>query len=520
MKKTIQLLILSIFSFLLFQPAKAQLTKADGYYEIEKFRLALKYYKRAFKKDSTDLYVTYQIANCYLRMNTDRSKALRYLLKIYKTSAHKYVPQIIFDMAVARFHNHEFLEAIRHFEFYKKYLPEEKWGVTNRYIDYCINADSLIQTPLKVKFINLGKAINSKSDDFNPYVTRDDSRMLFSTERDLRSVKVYMSTRKDYNKDWEGCVPASEAINASNDQIVSGLSPDGKALFLFYNNYDPENNDLVMSTLKGKEFDEAKVMPGKVNTNKREEGACITMNRDTLFFSSSRPDGYGGLDIYMSKRLPTGEWGEPVNLGNKINTPFDDNYPAISENGKRLYFSSKGHNSMGGYDLFEAEWNMLQNQWGNVKNMRYPINTTYDNNNISILDNKRYAYVAAHRSEGYGQLDIYKVIFQEKEPDYFVFRGKVSMEHPQIPDSVINIDLKGAELKVSVFDLKHGDYYGVYTCSPVSGKFIIALPPGEYEWEVLSPDDRYEDLIVPVSVVESTFEGIGIKKDLILKRKR
>lgn len=520
MKKTIHIVIICLPMLFAGILAQAQLDKADNYYEIEKYRLALKYYKRAYKKDTTDLYLAYQMANCYLKMNTDRSKALPYLYQAYDTNPKAYLPHIFLDMGIAHFHNHEFIEAIRYLEYYRNYVPTEKHAIIERYIDYSLSADTMVLKPINVEFINLGKTINSRSDDFNPFVTRDDTRMLFSSESDLRSIRVFMSKRKNYNEDWEQCKPAGKTINQSNDQIISGLSPDGDALFLFFNNYDPENNDIVMSNFNGEDFDEAKVLTGKVNTNKREEGACITLNRDTLFFASNRPEGFGGLDIYMTRRLPTGNWGEPVNLGASINSPYDDNYPSISENGKVLYFSSKGHSSMGGYDLYSSEWNSVFHRWSKPHNLGYPINTTYDNNNISILDNGRYAYVAANRPEGYGQLDIYKVIFNEKAPELLVFSGKVKLQHAQFPDSTIDLNNSDVDFKVSVYDMKLGEYYGVYNCSRSTGKYIIAIPPGEYEWEILSPLDEYEDLIIPMSVVESTFEGMQIHKDLTLKRKQ
>lgn len=498
----------------------AQLEKADAFFEIEKYRSALKYYLQAYRKDSTNLYINYRLAKCYQKLNTDRSKSLPYLLKVYQAEGQAHAPEIFYELGIAHFHNLDFEEAVRNFDYYLQFADEKKRRKAERYIEYCFNAEDAYAHPNdSVEFINLGPEINSPNDDYNPFVTRDDTRLIFSSERDQRSVKIFMSKRASFDQSWSTPVSAGKQINASNDQLACGLSPNGDFLFLFFNNFDPQNNDLVISEYNDPEYIESNSDLGQINTGMREEGAYITQNLDTIFFASSRPGGFGGLDLYMSIRLPNDTWGKAINLGPHINTPADENYPNLSEDGQTLHFSSNGHDAIGGYDLFYATWNETENGWRNIKNLGVPINSTYDELSICLLDNQRYAYVAANRPGGFGQLDIYKVVFTNKKPDYFVFKGEIKLQDPADPAKTVALSAKDVELKISVFDQATGEYQGVYSCKRGTAEFLISLPPGQYEWEVISPIEGYNNLLLPVSVLENSYRGVEITKDLILTRK-
>ena len=145
--------------------------------------------------------------------------------------------------------------------------------------------------------------------------------------------------------------------------------------------------------------------------------ATCTPDGQTLFIARlpiAEP-GFGGLDIFMAKKLPTGEWSIPVNLGPTINTQYDEMFPVISADGKTLYFASQGHKSMGGYDVYKSEWNEQFNRWERPENLGYPINTTMDNFTYCPTDNPRHAYTAQLRKGGFGDLDLYRIIYNEEE---------------------------------------------------------------------------------------------------------
>ena len=225
-----------------------------------------------------------------------------------------------------------------------------------------------------------------------------------------------------------------------------------------------------------------------INTEYKEEGACISYSGDTLFIASDRPGGFGGFDLYYALKLPNGEWGKAVNLGGNINTEFDENYPTLSVDGQTLYFASKGHKSMGGYDIFKAKYNRVDTKWINVENMGYPINNPYDNKTIRFTENDRYAYVSSVLKQGIGDYDIYKAIFLDKEPDFLIVNSKIFIDNKEkTPFNTLNLPVT-----ISVYNAN--EIYGLYSYDKKKNLFIMALEPGKYiveiEAEGYKPDRR------------------------------
>lgn len=150
-----------------------------------------------------------------------------------------------------------------------------------------------------------------------------------------------------------------------------------------------------------------------INSNYAETHACISDDGMTLYFTSNRPGGYGGFDIYKSTINSEGKWQEAVNLGPKINTPFDETTPFITEDGQTLYFSSKGHYNIGGYDIFFAKKN--GENWSDPENLGFPFNTTDDDVFFFPLKNGSVAYYSKYKETGYGDNDIYRIQILERE---------------------------------------------------------------------------------------------------------
>ena len=136
-----------------------------------------------------------------------------------------------------------------------------------------------------------------------------------------------------------------------------------------------------------------------------------------MIFSSNRRGGFGGNDLYISKKIKDKKdstkttWGEPKNLGHKINTPYDDAYPYLVNDGKTLLFASKGHNSMGGYDIFYIPFNPENISTDTPENIGYPINDTDDNTNISFTNDNKIAYISTFRKK-------WKRIFRHLPTDF------------------------------------------------------------------------------------------------------
>jgi len=171
-----------------------------------------------------------------------------------------------------------------------------------------------------------------------------------------------------------------------------------------------------------------------------------------------------------------------MNAGKGVNTPFDEDFPNISPDGKVLYFSSKGHTSMGGYDIFKSNFDEKNNTFLSPKNIGYPINTTDDDMNFRISKNGKYGYIASAKAGGYGDLDIYRVTFNDVESDYSVVIGGLSSKD----GSEINY----ADAFISVNDNITKQLVGNYLPNPATGRFVVILPPGKYQMNIEVPGYR------------------------------
>jgi hypothetical protein len=214
---------------------------------------------------------------------------------------------------------------------------------------------------------------------------------------------------KMLNGKWTGPVNIFPELQIDGDIGISCLSKDGKLLFLSKD--DNFNSDIYSASYNGTEWTPAVKLNKQINTKYWESHAFISEDGSQLIFASDRPGGFGGLDLYVSRKV-NGEWGTAVNLGPEINTPFNEDRPFLSNHDKTLFFSSQGHENMGGYDLFRSE-KQSTGTWGKPENMGYPINTPDDNTYFMPSgDGKSGYYFLDKESGGFGKDDIYRIILR------------------------------------------------------------------------------------------------------------
>jgi hypothetical protein len=230
------------------------------------------------------------------------------------------------------------------------------------------------------------------------------------------------------------------------------------------------SGDLFISELNGDQWTNAVKLPENINSKGWEPSACLAKDGRLMFFTSSREGSIGGTDIYMIKKLPNGEWALPTNLGSTINTPYNEDSPYLHPDGKTLYFSSEGHNSMGGYDLFVTEYNEEKNTWSRPKNVGYPLSTAHDDIHFTFSADGKRAFFSTNRSDSYGDKDIYYAVLEEKEANHvLVVKGFVV-------DSLSNAPIKAI---ITVYDQNNSSVVGVYSSNESSGKYIMVLPEGK-----------------------------------------
>ena len=402
------------------------IARAKYLFEIGDFKNAILEYTPLLAEKPEDEFLNWRVGLCHLNQNIDKSKAIPYLRKIVKTKD-SFDDEILYDLGLAYMYNEQIDSALLFFNKYKLKIskPERIVDVT-RQIEFSTNAKKFMEKPLKVSFQNLGDDINSEAPDRHPFTPMDESFLVFSTKRDKGVA--------GRNLDFDGYKPpdifwckmkygefrkakgVGMTINTEFIEEFVGMSAFGDHIFYMIDNLEGFD-DIWMSEFSGRRWEKGKTLGEYINTEEAEMAATCTPDGQTLFIARlpiAEP-GFGGLDIYMAKMLPDGNWSIPVNLGPTINTQYDELYPVISHDGKTLYFASKGHKSMGGYDVYKSEWNEQFQRWERPVNLGYPLNTTMDDFTFCPTDNPRHAYVAQLRKGGFGDLDIYRVIFEEEE---------------------------------------------------------------------------------------------------------
>lgn len=470
-------LIVNVFVFAQNIDEKKLIEAAKEKMINENFDEALDDWLQLYQVNPKNLEYQYNIAVCYLNTNINKTKAIPYLENVVKSENHN--PNAEFLLARAYQYANRFAEAIEYFQKFKnngKGSPENL-KIVDLEIQHCFNARELVKYPVNVTFQNLGKNINSEYADFYPFVDEKESFLVFNSNRPLNNKieklpngqypnSIFISNEKN-GEYSEASVIGEPVCKGNSGEEVVGMSSNGKILIIH------KNGKLYFSKFNEQQnkFQKLEPLPSSINSSGDVIAASINNEGTEIYFASNRKGGYGGTDIYVCRYL-NGKWLEPENLGPSINTEYDEDFPNLSPDEKSLFFSSKGHGSMGGYDIFKAVRNPETNKFENPKNIGYPINTSYDDMNFRISKNGRYGYIASVRGNSEGDYDIYRVIFNDEEPEFTLITGEIKA-NPPIQDL--------RDVFIQVKQLNNGDLIGNYVPNPNTGRYVIILPPGKYK---------------------------------------
>lgn len=507
-------IFLALLAFVLLMPSSMMgqgIREANAHFKQENYPVALKNYLAVYKKDTGNVDVCYGIGICKIRTNSSPADALKYLLK----AEVKYGEEEDFLLALSRayLYNHDFDNAR---SVLSKAKSKSKNVIETNAIDaYIDNAERMVKSPLNVTFVNLGKGINSDLDDITPMLTIDNNMLLYSTNRKFDTelseyswdVFCANSESGDFKKN-----KTVTAVNSVDNETLAGLSNGGDELFFMFDGYGAERDLMVTSIEKGA-FKGKNMLSQTINTKMLEQGAYATQNGDTLFFSSEGLDGFGGLDLYYSVKLPNGDWSTPENLGDSINTAYDESYPMLSPDGKKLYFCSNGLNSMGGYDIFVCDIDTDTLKIGKPQNIGYPLNDCYDNLTISYTADENYAYVSAIKPDSYGYSDIYRVVFNDKDPMVRMYLVKLVTQQGE---QSVDFGETEKNLKVTVYT-KNKTVYGTYNYNPTASQVPVALLPGSYTLEIVG--ETIEPFSMKINVPNAPGKPIE-KINAVLKVKK
>lgn len=396
-------------------------------------RDARDFYLDAYKYNSENPELNYMIGKCYL-FTDNKFESIKYIKKAFELK-----PEVNFDihllLGMAYHQIHEFDNAIEEYLLFQKSLsPKNAIRYQERidqYIRQCKHGRDIVLDPVRVVINNLGENINSVYDEYSVAILPDESEMYFTSRRQLdekskRSIiddkyfeDVYHSTN---NGNWKRAERIGKKLvgksNRTNIAVV-GLSPDKTKLYLYKGKEN--DGDLYVAEYKTDKLKWTKPKSlRKFNSKNRETSMCLSSDGNTVYFiSSNEKDTHGGTDIYFSKKNVKGKWDKPKNIGNTINTFWDEVGVSLSENDSVLFFSSQGHNSIGGYDVFRSELQDV-NLWSKPVNLGYPVNTPNDDVYYVEVEDGKIAYYSTNRESGVGGLDIYKVIYLGSEKQMYL----------------------------------------------------------------------------------------------------
>ncbi len=485
--------------------AEGDKAKAKQLFANHNFIQAMDEYQLLLADDTNNITFKHNLAVCYLNTNIDKLKAISYLEAV--TATPKCDFNAWYDLGRAYQYAYRFEDAITAFNKFItlckgkdiNYIPAK------RQLEMCDNAIALIKNPINVSFENLTNEVNTSGADFNPYVNADETFMVYTSKRQNNSGNTIdydgMNTSDIFYVEYEGKWGKSKrlppVINSQGSEDCTNMTADGSSIVIHVDNVKTMA-DVIISEIKGKTF-QRPILPGEmVNSLKDETAACLSPDKQTMIFASNRDGGIGAKDLYICKRLASGDWTNPVNLGENINTIYDENYPYITPDGETLYFCSVGHNSMGGYDIFKATWDKQNNTFSEAVNIGYPINTPDDERTISFTKSGRYAYTSAFRKDGNGDMDLYRIVFKDVQAAYTVLKGNVSFSDAQASDTSDNSMKNLHNVKIIIKDKKTDAVYGKYIPNTISDNFVIILTAGTYSMHIEAPEYTEQDIDIAI----------------------
>ncbi len=473
-KVCLHIILLTIFSIIASaQDFKKKFVDAEYHFMFEEYDLALPLYLDLFKHDTTNANIAYRIGICYIYHNNPPEKkksipyleyAVQHISKKYKEGSYlekNAPPDAWFYLGTAYRDNMEFEKAIAAF---KKFTQTVSVGSVY-YIDYvkreiqCTeNAKQLTKNPIPLEPQNLSEVINAPDEVQNcPVISDDESVIVFTAgKRNIFNAALDLEMKNlDYKLDdiffskkvdgkWIEPINITKQIAAGSQQrtVPVSISADGTELYLVRD--DNDDGNIYVSYYKNDKWTKMKPLNKNINTRYWESHATISKDGKTLFFTSDRPGGFGGLDIYRSDRDEKGDWGPAVNLGPTINSIYDEETPFVlgEKENYTLYFSSQGHYSMGGFDVFYS--NLLKNgKWSTPINIGYPLNTVGNDLFYVPKANGEYFFFPLNNNErgGIAKNNIYKAkvnlpnmkpveIEKPTEPIFVTIKGIIKLENP------------------------------------------------------------------------------------------
>ena len=479
------------------------------------YKLALEHFLKANEFNPKNADLNYKIGLCYLN-SVYKSKALEYFRIAYALEP-TVSTDIHFKLGRSQHLRYAFDKAIYEYELFRKTLDNnkdlDKIMEVNRLIEECRTGKDLMDHPERVWVDNLGQNINSPRAEYGPLISADEEVIIFTTRRkestggersvDERYYEDIWISHRDENGKWEPAASISDKINTDGHDATAGLSNDGLSLFLFYDGGKKDMGDIYLSNKGAEGWEKPKNLGKHINGKESwDTGASFSFDKKTIYFVSNREGTKGMRDIWKSTWNEEKEgWNDPTNLGDVINTPYDEVGVFMHPDGQTMYFSSQGHKGMGGFDIYSSRLDE-QGNWSTPKNIGYPVSTPDDDVFFVVSASGTHAYYSSFREEdGMGEKDLYMITFlgPEKQPMLssednlmasIAAPVKEELVQPKVEVRMAKVSiLKGivldAETKepvgasIDLVDNSEAKAVSEFQNDPEKGNFLISLPAGK-----------------------------------------
>lgn len=495
--------------------AKRDMQKGNEEYEGQrpgKYKFALEQYLKAQAFNPNNDILNFRIGVCYIH-GSFKTKAKAHFEKAFQLNP-IVDPEIHYYLGRGYQLNSDWDKAIASYKTFKQGLnPKNKEQAifikdVDKKIKECGYGKELVQHPMRVFIDNIGNKVNSPYPDYGPIISADEDIMMFTSRRNTTTGGNIDENYDEYfedifvtykfNEEWTVPTNVDPPTNTPGHDATVNLAPDGQKLFTYRD--DKGYGNIYESNLVGDKWSEPEKMAKTINSSEHESSASISFDGNVLYFVSDRKEeSLGGRDIYYVNKSPKGKWETSYNIGTVLNTEYNEEGVFVVPDGKTMYFSSEGHSSMGGFDIFKTE--LKGGVWSAPVNLGYPINTPDDDVFFVISASGRHGYYASVKSDGFGEKDIYMVTFLGAEKPVQLSNEDNLLASVEAPVSEIVIAppidlnqnavtlLKGVisdaitqkllEAEIVLIDNTKNLEIATFKSNSKSGKYLVTLPSGK-----------------------------------------
>lgn len=539
-------LILAMLAFFLVvalpaQNTEKQLYLIDQQIEEGKYHESITVLDQLLRDDPNNPDLNFRMGQCLI-MTYRAKEALVYLESALSVSP-GVDPRVHYYLGIAKQGDYRFKEAITEFMMFTAEITSDskEYKDAEKRIQQCLNAQKTIVFPMykKVTVENMGLSINTEFSEHSPVVPSSDSIMYFTSRRpgnlgqkekiNWYDEDVYFATRID-SVEWAPASTMGKIFNSKGHDASVTISPDGKTMFIYRQR---KKGELYETHLVNGKWTTLKRITKPINSKYYESTLCYNKDSSMLFFASSRPQGFGGRDLYYLKK-ENGKWSAPINMGPNVNTEYEEDAPWLHLEDNMLYFSSNSQRSIGGFDIFVTEFDSSAGSWKEPVNLGFPVNSPDDDIYFSLSRSDTKGYFTSSRNGGNGEKDIYCLTFPvlpwpDLYPTYLIGAITDSKNGNPVKSATITLidATTGEKLDVSsvdndsllyFFPLNSAHAYQFEVSSagyqPYSFSLTTEKPTGPIK---LRRDVQLDPLAPELLTVVGTVKDVNSKKDIVAK---